>query len=171
MRAEAYYEDDMSRFAESYKRQFAAHETESLKSRTRPKANGAPVCECLVALDDAGSVVGCIDVRLPFLSTGARPSGVPESDDQGCYLLNVVVAPQLRGQGVGKALMREAMRRAAAHWAAQRLYTHVQADNEVAYRLYLSCGFQEHSSEAKYAQASTLGRLVLLIATSEVALA
>lgn len=59
------------------------------------------------------------------------PIGVPDSDAGGCYLLNVVVADDLRGQGVGKALMRAAMARAVHAWGAQRLYTHVEADNEV----------------------------------------
>jgi hypothetical protein len=37
----------------------------------------------------------------------------------------------------------------------------------VAQRLYKGCGFAEHSSEAKYANTSTLGRLVLLMATAD----
>lgn len=58
-------------------------------------------------------------------------SGVPEGDAAGCYLLNVVVAEEQRGLGVGKRVMRAAMSRAVSHWGAQRLYTHVEADNEV----------------------------------------
>jgi hypothetical protein len=37
---------------------------------------------------------------------------------------------------------------------------------QVASRLYKGCGFQEHSSEGKYANASNLGRLVLLMAAA-----
>jgi ribosomal protein S18 acetylase RimI-like enzyme len=58
--------------------------------------------------------------------------GVPDGDPAGCYLLNVVVAENIRGQGVGKRVMRAAMHRAVKHWGAERLYTHVEADNEVS---------------------------------------
>jgi ribosomal protein S18 acetylase RimI-like enzyme len=56
---------------------------------------------------------------------------VPEGDAAGAYLLNVVVAEEQRGRGVGRAVMRAAMARGMHHWGAQRLYTHVEADNEV----------------------------------------
>jgi ribosomal protein S18 acetylase RimI-like enzyme len=58
-------------------------------------------------------------------------AGVPDGDSAGCYLLNVVVAEEHRGLGVGKRVMLAAMSRAVNHWGAQRLYTHVEADNEV----------------------------------------
>eukprot|EP00882_Tetradesmus_deserticola_P014843 GHRQ01015796.1.p6 GENE.GHRQ01015796.1~~GHRQ01015796.1.p6 ORF type:complete len:112 (+),score=41.17 GHRQ01015796.1:326-661(+) len=96
-----------------------------------------------------------------------RAAGVPEDDAAGCYLLNVVVAEEWRGQGIGKALMRAAMSQAVHVWGALRLYTHVEADNEVASALYRSCGFRAHSSEEKYASALSLGRLVLLMASAE----
>jgi ribosomal protein S18 acetylase RimI-like enzyme len=57
---------------------------------------------------------------------------VPEGDAAGCYLLNVVVAEDCRGRGVGTQLMQAAMQRAVHVWQAQRLYTHVEADNEVS---------------------------------------
>jgi len=59
------------------------------------------------------------------------PAGVPEGEAAGCYLLNVVVAEEYRGLGVGKQVMQAAINRAVRHWGAQRLYTHVEADNEV----------------------------------------
>ncbi len=55
----------------------------------------------------------------------------PQDDTGGCYLLNVVVREDVRGQGLGRAIMRAAMARAVHTWGAQRLYTHVEADNEV----------------------------------------
>lgn len=57
--------------------------------------------------------------------------GVPDGDAAAAYLLNVVVAEAARGQGIGKRLMRAAMARAVGCWGAARLYTHVEADNEV----------------------------------------
>lgn len=62
---------------------------------------------------------------------GLCPAGVPEGDAAGCYLLNVVVAEEHRGLGVGKQVMQAAINRAVRHWGAERLYTHVEADNEV----------------------------------------
>lgn len=84
-------------------------------------------------------------------------AGVPDGDEDGCYLLNVVVSGDHRNQGIGRHLMRAAMARAVHHWGAQRLYTHVEADNDVASSLYKGCGFGEHSSESKYANTSSLG--------------
>ncbi|MEW5320130.1 MAG: hypothetical protein WDW38_011227 [Sanguina aurantia] len=75
-------------------------------------------------------VVGCIDIKLSRAACGIHPAGVPEEDLQGCYLLNVVVEESLRGQGIGKDLMREAMKRAVHVWKAGAMYTHVEADNE-----------------------------------------
>ena len=172
LRAEAYYADDRSRFAESFKRQFAAQEVESLQHRTAPRGGRAPQCDCLVAVDaspdggaGSGLVVGCIDIRLPQAATGAPASGVP-ADEQpgGAYLLNVVVDARARGRGVGRALMRAAMARAVGVWGATRLFTHVEAGNDVAAALYRGCGFAEHSGSAAYDGAAVLGRLLLLAA-------
>ena len=64
-----------------------------------------------VAVDAVG-VVGCIDIRLPRSASGIRPLGVPEEDDHGAYILNVVVHEEERGRGLGKRLMKAAMRQA-----------------------------------------------------------
>mmetsp|Transcript_10438 Transcript_10438/g.22411 ORF Transcript_10438/g.22411 Transcript_10438/m.22411 type:complete len:279 (-) Transcript_10438:1086-1922(-) len=168
LRAEAYYEEDRSRFVETFKRQFAAQEVESLLQRTTPQpGQTAAPCECLVAISE-GEVVGCIDIRLPAAVCGAHPQGVPKDDARGCYILNVVVGEEQRGQGVGKALMRTAMSRAVRTWASEQLYTHVEADNEVACRLYRGCGFDTYSVDAdRYGQGTDLGKLLLLRATAD----
>ncbi|GFH26916.1 predicted protein, partial [Haematococcus lacustris] len=132
---------------------------------------GCQTTDCLVALasDSQQVVLGCIDIRLPRAATGVHPAGVPAEDHQGAYLLNVVVHMDWRGQGVGKALMRGAMERAHSHWQASNLYTHVAADNEVAWGLYRSCGFEEHSCEAKYSQASALACALIACVEAEAA--
>ena len=48
------------------------------------------------------------------------------------FSLVLVVQADLRGRGVGKALMRAAMARAVDIWGALEMYTHVEADNEVS---------------------------------------
>jgi ribosomal protein S18 acetylase RimI-like enzyme len=158
LRAEAYYADDRSRFAESFKRQFASQEVDSLQHRTAPRGPGrAPQCDCLVAVDGAGLVAGCIDVRVPQAETGLPASGVPAGEPRGVYILNVVVAEHQRGRGVGRQLMRAAMARAVRVWGATRLFTHVEAGNDVASGLYRGCGFSEHSGSGALEGATTLG--------------
>jgi ribosomal protein S18 acetylase RimI-like enzyme len=181
LRAEAYYASDTSRFAESFKRQFASQEADSLQHRTAPRAGRAPQCDCLVAVEGAagvgpdgsgdgsgdgsscsssgggGVVLGCIDIRVPQAATGLPASGVPAGEPSGAYILNVVVEESARGRGVGRSLMEAAMARAVRVWGAARLFTHVEADNDVASGLYRGCGFREHSDSAAYAGADTLG--------------
>mmetsp|Transcript_26516 Transcript_26516/g.71692 ORF Transcript_26516/g.71692 Transcript_26516/m.71692 type:complete len:242 (+) Transcript_26516:76-801(+) len=163
LRANAFYENDRSRFVESFKKKFVVQEIESLKERTVAGPFGQ-LCECLLARseEDGQQVIGCIDIRVPRAVTGKHPAGVPVEDEKGAYILNVVVDEDSRGQGVGKALMREAMNRAVNVWQAENLYTHVEADNEVALHLYLACGFEEHSSSSKFDSSVSLGKLILL---------
>lgn len=166
LRAEAFYENERSRFVETYRKQFAANECESLVFRTSSRGGRPPECECMVLVDESGSVQACIDIRPPKSAGGDHPKGVPLDDPAGAYLLNVVVAQSLRGKGLGGRLMRQAMSRAVELWGAQALYTHVEADNEVAFRLYASCGFTELSADAPLEGASMLGKLVLLRAAA-----
>ncbi|GFR51523.1 hypothetical protein Agub_g13939 [Astrephomene gubernaculifera] len=171
LRADAYYAESQSRFVNSLKKKFVEQEVESLQQRTTILSrHGQPYSECLVAVERcSAAVLGCIDVRLPAALNGTHPHGVPQDDPAGCYLLNLVVREEARGRGLGGALMRAAMSRAVGRWGAARLYTHVEADNEVAYRLYCSCGFQQHSLEASCpgaaaAGAQQLGCRLLLVA-------
>ncbi|KAF5836974.1 acyl-CoA N-acyltransferase [Dunaliella salina] len=168
LRANAFYENDRSRFVESFKKKFVAQEMESLKERTVAGPYGQ-LCECLLARpeEDGQQVIGCIDIRVPRAVTGKHPAGVPAEDEKGAYILNVVVEEDSRGQGVGKALMREAMSRAVKIWQAENLYTHVEADNEVALHLYLTCGFKEQSSSSRFDSSVSLGKLLLLKAGAE----
>jgi ribosomal protein S18 acetylase RimI-like enzyme len=161
LRAEAYHADDRSRFAESFKRQFASQEADSLQHRTAPRGGRAPQCDCLVAVEagGGGAVVGCIDIRVPQAATGLPASGVPPGEPGGAYILNVVVDEPARGRGVGRRLMAAAMARAVRVWGAARLFTHVEADNDVALALYRGCGFREHSGSAAYAGTSSLGEV------------
>ena len=45
-------------------------------------------------------------------------------------MLNVVVEESLRGNGVGTALMAAATDMAVQQWHAERMYTHVDCQNE-----------------------------------------
>jgi len=56
------------------------------------------------------------------------------------HILNIAVRPDRRGTGIGRALVRECIRRGARAGCA-RIHLEVRAGNEEAQRLYLRCGF------------------------------
>jgi ribosomal-protein-alanine N-acetyltransferase len=57
------------------------------------------------------------------------------------HLLNIAVHPARRGEGIGRALLTECIRR-AARAGASLIYLEVRAGNDVAQRLYRSMGFE-----------------------------
>lgn len=57
------------------------------------------------------------------------------------HLLNIAVHPEARGQGVGRLLLTECMRRAAAT-GAKRIYLEVRPANRSALHLYRRAGFR-----------------------------
>lgn len=57
------------------------------------------------------------------------------------HLLNIAVHPVRRGQGIGRALLTECIRR-AARAGASVIYLEVRAGNVAAQRLYRSMGFE-----------------------------
>ena len=56
------------------------------------------------------------------------------------HLLNIAVHPSRRGEGIGRALLSECIRRAALA-GSSLIFLEVRAANEVAQRLYRSMGF------------------------------
>ena len=66
-------------------------------------------------------------------------------------ITNVAVAPEKRGQGVGRCLMEEMMRRAKVR-GAMRMTLEVRPSNEAALTLYKSCGFQDYGRRPRYYQ-------------------
>eukprot|EP00884_Botryococcus_braunii_P003917 jgi/Botrbrau1/13526/Bobra.0347s0010.2 len=172
LRAEAYYEDQPPvRYIDSFKKTFREQETRSLMLRTSPGTAGVPECVCLVAVEEADGqerVLGSLDMRPPASAGGRQPVGVPQEDREGVHVLNVVVDPGRRREGVGEALMQAAASVSKAQWGATSMYTHVVADNEPALNLYRKCGFtvfEDEGSPFQTAGASTttsLGRRLLL---------
>ena len=75
-------ENTFSRFVESFKKQFAERELESLVGRTASRQAGkTPKCICMVALSPEGDqgVVGTLDLRPPAAATGVPPPSIPEA--------------------------------------------------------------------------------------------
>lgn len=165
LRADAYYEEQpTTRFTDTFKRQFAEQELQSLRSRTGIGRPATPHghCVCLVALDGQGDVQGCVDIRPPACHSGVLPKGVTNDDTEGGYLLNVVVAEAHRRQGLGAQLVWAAGEHAARVLGAVRLYTHVDAQNDVALRLYERCGFVQCDTVGGL-EGTKLGRQFALV--------
>merc|ERR1719163_760209 len=90
------------------------------------------------------AVVGAVDVQqlstgnelpLPGLTRGA-------GDVQLFYICNMVVHEKMRGRGIGRKLLAEALAHARAS-GGKRVCLQVRHDNTAGQRLYRSAGFHE----------------------------
>ena len=57
------------------------------------------------------------------------------------HLLNIAVRPDARGRGIGRALLKECLRRAAGA-GARRIFLEVRPSNQQAIRIYRREGFR-----------------------------
>ena len=62
-------------------------------------------------------------------------------------LFGMYVAPEARGQGIGRALVREILARAATLHGLEQIHLDVVTTNTAARSLYRSCGFQSYGIE------------------------
>lgn len=98
-----------------------------------------------VAVDDAGAVVGyCVLLR---------------AADEG-EIANICTAPEVRGQGVGGALLDDALGIADAS-GVDAVYLEVRTSNTAARRLYEGRGFLMVGRRRSYYQHPTEDALVL----------
>jgi len=72
----------------------------------------------------------------------------------------IALAPEVRGQGRGRALLR-ALTRAAVARGARELFLEVRADNPVAQALYVSEGFAELGRRPRYYQPGNVDAIVM----------
>jgi ribosomal protein S18 acetylase RimI-like enzyme len=105
---------------------------------------------------------------LLFGSRAAEPVGygelkpMPREPDH-YWLGHVVVDPQVRGQGIGRQLVRELTAYAFRNLGVQRLSLVVFPDNLVAVRCYRRAGFQRISEEYhRFGKTETEYKLVRL---------
>lgn len=97
----------------------------------------------LLARDDtSGEVVGTLTLALFRLPTGLR-----------AWIEDVVTAESARGQGVGTALTREAIRR-ATEAGARTVDLTSRATRDVANRLYQHLGFERRETNVYRAQVA-----------------
>jgi|GEM_PF-287009 ribosomal-protein-alanine N-acetyltransferase len=85
----------------------------------------------IVAQDDSGEVVGYVLVRLNLGWFGKRRGGIT----------SIAVAAPHRRRGIGRALMREALRYLAEH-RVEQADLEVDVDNRAAQSLYEAVGFR-----------------------------
>jgi ribosomal protein S18 acetylase RimI-like enzyme len=93
-----------------------------------------PATRLLIALDEQGSIVGSLTLAVFRIPTGVR-----------AWIEDVVVDEAARGQGVGEALSREAIR-LARDAGARTVDLTSRPEREAANRLYARLGFQQRAT-------------------------
>lgn len=94
----------------------------------------SPATVLLVARDDQGTIVGSLTLVLFRAPTGPR-----------AWIEDVVVDTTTRGQGIGAALVRDALDRAASA-GARTVDLTSRPSREAANRLYLRLGFERRET-------------------------
>lgn len=90
----------------------------------------------------AGKLVGVAEVSLPGGSRFGAEKLEPKAPADAPYISDVAVAPDQRGRGIGKSLLRscEAAMVARGHG---KMYLHTKVDNEGAQALFTGAGYEE----------------------------
>ncbi|MGO4546735.1 N-acetyltransferase family protein [Paenibacillus sp. 2TAB23] len=92
----------------------------------------------LGAFDDNGSLVGLVSF--------VRESGLKTAHKGNVY--GMYVAPEQRGQGLGKLLMKDLISRASNCEGLEHINLNVISGNGCAKKLYQSLGFKEYGLES-----------------------
>lgn len=104
----------------------------------------------LLAVADAGAIVGCIEVGVVngnVVAQGGVIEGAkqweraPASDACVAYIGNLAVVSSARRRRVGSMLVTEAEKMAREKWNLETIWLHVDVDNEPALLLYKHLGF------------------------------
>jgi ribosomal protein S18 acetylase RimI-like enzyme len=83
------------------------------------------------------ALVGCVR----FMREEGR------KDQHKAFIYGMYVAPEARGQGVGRALLRETLARAAALPGLEQIHLDVVTTNQAAVALYRAFGFRTYGIE------------------------
>jgi len=89
--------------------------------------------------------------RLMIFSDDAGPVGQVRFDvDGGVAEIDIAIAPERRGQGLGAAMLREALAGLRAEWGdGVRPRAHVLPHNERSLRMFRRCGFREVGAQER----------------------
>ena len=93
----------------------------------------------LGAFQEDGSLVGIVRFM--------RDTDLKSKHKGNIY--GMYVAPEVRGQGVGKALMAEVIERAKGFEGVEQIHLQVVSSNESAKKLYKSLGFETYGVEPR----------------------
>ena len=100
-----------------------------------------------LVVEEAGRVVGYAGLR--------APNGSRDADIQ-----TIALAPELRGKGRGRTLLRELLS-SAVDRGARDVFLEVRADNPVASALYASEGFVEIGRRPRYYQPDDVDAVIM----------
>lgn len=92
----------------------------------------------MTALDENGDICGHFIFRLANYEKNSLHMG------------HIVVSPNKRGQGLGKAMIQTALKYAVEIMGMKRITLGVYADNIPARKCYESIGFKEYSQEKEH---------------------
>lgn len=116
--------------------EFRRSTPEQIKERIFPVGD-PPERFVLGAFDVAGVLVGMVGLR--------REDG--RKSRHKAFMWGMYVAPEARGQGIGKLLVQDLLRRAAQVPGLEIINLAVVTTQTAARRLYTSCGFQVYGLE------------------------
>ena len=90
--------------------------------------------------------------RLLIFSDDAGPVGQVRFDvADGVAEIDIAIAPERRGQGLGTTVLRQALACLRAEWGeALRPRAHVLTHNERSLRLFRRCGFREVGTHERH---------------------
>jgi ribosomal-protein-alanine acetyltransferase len=104
---------------------------------------------------DSVAELALVDSRVAGYAALLAPIGAPDAD-----VLTIAVGAELRGRGVGRALLIHLLD-AAGRRGARRVFLEVRADNPVAQALYASEGFEPIGRRPHYYQPDDVDALVM----------
>lgn len=121
-------------FGSTYERE-ANFSIETVRERIKPSQDKF----VLGAFHDKGALMGIVAF--------VRDSGVKTSHKG--HVFGMYVSEEERGQGIGKMLMLELIKKAQATAGLERILLSVVTNNEAAKRLYIAVGFQTYGLERR----------------------
>ena len=92
-------------------------------------------------------ILGAFEAELVGITSCSRDRGVKHRHK--ALIWGMYVAPEARGHGIGRTLLREAIRRARAWPGLEQIVLGVATHNEAARALYRSCGFEVFGVERR----------------------
>jgi ribosomal-protein-alanine acetyltransferase len=104
---------------------------------------------------DAVAELAEVDERVAGYAALLAPIGAPDAD-----VLTIAVRSDVRGRGVGRALLTHLLD-AAGRRGARRVFLEVRDDNPVAQALYASEGFEPIGRRPRYYQPDDVDAVVM----------